>query len=92
MVNSNIDALQEESPPGGSVSASEISTPVSSEGTNLAPIIWYKIANAVFEASGNGGGFLGKPYEPNAVIKNDIEFILMERKPGGYRKPPAVAD
>jgi DNA modification methylase len=54
---------------------------------NLAPIIWYKIANAVFEAPGNGGGFLGKPYEPNAVIKNDIEFILMERKPGGYRKP-----
>ena len=54
---------------------------------NLAPIIWHKIANAVFEASGNGSGFLGKPYEPNAVIKNDIEFILMERKPGGYRKP-----
>lgn len=54
---------------------------------NLAPIIWYKIANAVFEASGNGAGFLGKPYEPNAVIKNDTEFILMERKPGGYRKP-----
>jgi len=54
---------------------------------NLAPIIWHKIANAVFEASRNGAGFLGKPYEPNAVIKNDIEFILMERKPGGYRKP-----
>ncbi|NKC13593.1 MAG: site-specific DNA-methyltransferase [Gammaproteobacteria bacterium] len=54
---------------------------------NLAPIIWHKIANAVFEASGNGAGFLGKPYEPNAVIKNDIEFLLMERKPGGYRKP-----
>ncbi|MGH7456918.1 MAG: DNA-methyltransferase, partial [bacterium] len=54
---------------------------------NLAPIIWYKIANAAFESSGNGAGFLGKPYEPNAVIKNDIEFILMERKPGGYRKP-----
>jgi site-specific DNA-methyltransferase (adenine-specific) len=30
---------------------------------------------------------LGKPYEPNAIIKNDIEYILMERKPGGYRKP-----
>ncbi|MBS0315145.1 MAG: site-specific DNA-methyltransferase [Proteobacteria bacterium] len=55
--------------------------------TNLAPIIWHKIANAAYEASGNGGGFLGKPYEPNSVIKNDIEFILMERKPGGYRKP-----
>lgn len=54
---------------------------------NLAPIIWYKIANAVFESTGNGAGFLGKPYEPNAVIKNDIEFILMQRKPGGYRKP-----
>lgn len=54
---------------------------------NLAPIIWYKIANAVFESTGNGAGFLGKPYEPNAVIKNDIEFILMERKHGGYRNP-----
>jgi len=55
--------------------------------SNLASIIWYKIANAKFEAQGNGGGFLGKPYEPNSVIKNDIEFILMERKPGGYRSP-----
>lgn len=53
---------------------------------NLAPIIWHKIANAVYEVEG-GSGFLGKPYEPNAVIKNDIEFILMQRKPGGYRKP-----
>lgn len=53
---------------------------------NLAPIIWYKIANAKFEVSG-GGGFLGKPYEPNAVIKNDVEFVLMQRKPGGYRSP-----
>lgn len=54
---------------------------------NLAPIIWHKIANATLEAQGNGGGFLGKPYEPNAVIKNDIEFILMQRKCGGYRSP-----
>jgi len=53
---------------------------------NLAPIIWHKIANAAYEVEG-GSGFLGKPYEPNAVIKNDIEFILMERKPGGYRTP-----
>ncbi len=53
---------------------------------NLATIIWHKIANAKYEVSG-GGGFLGKPYEPNAVIKNDIEFILMQRKPGGYRSP-----
>ena len=54
---------------------------------NLAPIIWHKISNAMYEATGNGGTFLGKPYEPNAVIKNDIEFILMQRKPGGYRSP-----
>ena len=54
---------------------------------NLAPIIWHKIANAKFEAEGNGSAFLGKPYEPNSVIKNDIEFILMQRKPGGYRTP-----
>jgi DNA modification methylase len=53
---------------------------------NLAPIIWHKISNAVYEVGG-GGGFLGKPYEPNSVIKNDIEFILMLRKPGGYRRP-----
>ena len=55
---------------------------------NLNPIIWHKIANANYEVS-NGSTFLGKPYEPNAIIKNDIEFILMQRKPGGYRKPTA---
>jgi DNA modification methylase len=53
---------------------------------NLNPIIWHKIANANYEVS-NGTKFLGKPYEPNAIIKNDIEFILMQRKPGGYRRP-----
>ncbi len=53
---------------------------------NLAPIIWHKISNAVYEVEG-ASSFLGKPYEPNSVIKNDIEFILMERKPGGYRAP-----
>lgn len=54
---------------------------------NLAPIIWHKIANAKFEVENGSAGFLGKPYEPNAVIKNDIEYILFERKPGGYRQP-----
>ncbi|HXG23509.1 MAG TPA: site-specific DNA-methyltransferase, partial [Chthonomonadales bacterium] len=53
---------------------------------NLNPIIWHKIANANYEVQ-NGMKFLGKPYEPNAIIKNDIEFILMQRKPGGYRQP-----
>jgi len=53
---------------------------------NLNPIIWHKISNATFEVA-NGSKFLGKPYEPNAIIKNDMEYILMQRKPGGYRKP-----
>jgi DNA modification methylase len=52
---------------------------------NLAPIIWYKIANAQYEMG--PGGFYGKPFEPNGVVKNDIEYILFQRKPGGYRKP-----
>ncbi len=53
---------------------------------NLSPIFWYKIANASYEVE-NGSSFLGKPYEPNAIVKNDVEFILMLRKPGGYRQP-----
>lgn len=57
---------------------------------NLTPIIWHKIANATLEVA-NGSSFLGKPYEPNAVIKNDIEFILFQRKPGGYRSPSLPA-
>ncbi len=55
---------------------------------NLNPILWHKISNAKFEANKNSS-ILGKPYEPNAIIKNDMEYILMERKPGGYRKPTA---
>ncbi len=57
---------------------------------NLAPIIWHKIANAAHEVE-NGSSFLGKPYEPNAVVKNDVEYILMQRKPGGYRAPSVAA-
>lgn len=53
---------------------------------NLNPIIWHKISNASYEVT-SGSKFLGKPYEPNAIIKNDMEFILMQRKPGGYRRP-----
>jgi DNA modification methylase len=53
---------------------------------NLAPIIWYKIGNASLESGGNAR-FLGKPYEPGAVVKNDIEYVLLFRKPDGYRSP-----
>ena len=58
---------------------------------NLSPIIWHKIANMQTEVTNRNGSYLGKPYEPNGVLKNDIEFILMLRKPGGYRKPSRSA-
>lgn len=53
---------------------------------NLNPILWYKITNVSYEAN-HTATFLGRPYEPNGIIKNDVEYILMMRKPGGYRKP-----
>ncbi|HLH88071.1 MAG TPA: site-specific DNA-methyltransferase [Xanthobacteraceae bacterium] len=53
-------------------------------------ILWHKIANGVTEAAGNGAGFYGKPYQPNAVIKNDIEYILFLRKPTAYRSVPPI--
>jgi DNA modification methylase len=52
----------------------------------LTPIYWHKIANASYEVE-NGSSFLGKPFEPNAILKNDTEYILMLRKHGGYRQP-----
>jgi len=57
---------------------------------NLAPVIWSKIANAQFEVE-NGSHFLGKPYEPNGIVKNDIEYVLFQRKAGGYRQPSLAA-
>lgn len=56
----------------------------------LTPIIWHKIANGVTEASGNGSGFYGKPYQPGAIIKNDVEYILFLRKGGKYRSVPPI--
>lgn len=56
---------------------------------NLSPIIWHKIANATFEAG--GGSILGKPYEPGAIVKNDIKYILFQRKPDGYRQQSVPA-
>jgi modification methylase len=56
----------------------------------LTPILWFKIANGVTEAKGNGSGFYGKPYQPGAIIKNDAEYILFLRKGGEYRSPSAI--
>lgn len=52
----------------------------------LTPILWQKIANAKHEVE-NGTAFLGKPYEPNGIIKAELEYVLMLRKPGAHRSP-----
>lgn len=57
----------------------------------LTPVLWGKISSGVTEAEGNGAGFYGKPYQPGAVIKNDVEHILFFRKGGKYRSVPMVA-
>lgn len=59
---------------------------------SLTPILWHKIANGVTEAEGNGAGFYGKPYQPGAVVKNDIEHILFLRKGGQYRAPSPLQE
>ncbi|MFN0066760.1 MAG: DNA-methyltransferase [Limisphaerales bacterium] len=56
----------------------------------LTPVLWQKIANGVTEVQGNGAGFYGKPYQPGAIIKNDVEYILFLRKGGEYRSPSAL--
>jgi len=56
----------------------------------LTPILWHKIANGATEAEGNGAGFYGKPYQPGAIVKNDVEYILFLRKGGEYRSPSMI--
>ena len=56
----------------------------------LTPILWQKIANGVTEVRGNGAGFYGKPYQPGAIIKNDVEYIFFLRKGSEYRSPSAI--
>jgi len=53
----------------------------------LNPIFWWKRTNMKTEMSREGSYFLGKPYEPNGIIKSEVEYILLLRKPGDYRKP-----
>jgi modification methylase len=57
----------------------------------LTPVLWSKISNGVTEVEGNGAGFYGKPYQPGAVIKNDVEHVLFFRKGGKYRSVSMAA-
>jgi site-specific DNA-methyltransferase (adenine-specific) len=50
---------------------------------NLSPIIWYKITNCSVGKSAKPV-MMGNPYMPNAAIKNNIEYIIIFRKPGRY--------
>lgn len=52
----------------------------------LTPIRWLKVSNIALEAS-RSSRYLGKPNLPNGIVKNDLEHILLLRKPGGYRSP-----
>ena len=52
----------------------------------LNPIIWHKITNVDYKDDTGHDNYLGSPYLPNGIIKNEVEYILMLRKPGGYRK------
>lgn len=51
----------------------------------LAPIILYKIANVHTEVKRRTYA-LGRPRGPNSIIKNDVEYLLIFRRPGKYRK------
>lgn len=55
----------------------------------LTGIVWQKRGNMRTE-QGGARGFLGKPFEPNAIVQAELEHILMMRKPGGYRSPTAA--
>lgn len=48
---------------------------------HLTPIIWHR------PPARRSPAFFGKPYEPNGGIRSDATLLLMQRKPGGYRKP-----
>jgi site-specific DNA-methyltransferase (adenine-specific) len=70
---------------------SDIQTRARTNGLDcLTPIIWHKIANGATEVKGNGSGFYGKPYQPGAIVKNDVEYILFMRKAGGYRNTTSL--
>lgn len=51
----------------------------------LNGILWHKIGNVAHEQG--GAGLLGKPGQPNAIVPQEVEHILLMRKPGAYRHP-----
>jgi len=57
-----------------------------SASTTLIQSFWHKIGKMLpMRLEKIGSKFLGKPYEPNAIVKNDMEFILCNGN-GGVQK------
>jgi DNA modification methylase len=54
----------------------------------LTGVLWQKFSNCNFEQGGNG--ILGKPGQPNQIVRSEIEHILLLKKPGPYRKPTSA--
>lgn len=52
---------------------------------SLNGIVWSKIGTCNYEQG--PGGILGKPGQPNGIIQQSLEHILLFRKPGPYRSP-----
>jgi DNA modification methylase len=55
----------------------------------LSPIIWHKVTNINTEAK-RPSYCLGRPGGPNSAVKNEVEYILLFRKPGRYRRMDAA--
>ncbi|WP_202882887.1 site-specific DNA-methyltransferase [Microvirga tunisiensis] len=51
----------------------------------LNGMLWQKLSNCSYEHG--SGGVLGRPGQPNQIIKSELEHILLLRKPGPYRSP-----
>lgn len=51
----------------------------------LTGLLWHKIGTVTHEQG--GAGFLGKPGQPNAIVPQGVEHILLMKKPGAYRHP-----
>lgn len=54
----------------------------------LTGIMWRKITRCSYEQG--AGGVLGKPGQPNGVVKSELEHLLLLKKPGPYRSPTAA--
>ena len=54
----------------------------------LNGILWRKVGNVSRETgTRNAPGWLGRPGQPNGIVAQGLEHVLLMRKPGPYRSP-----